>query len=168
MIDPDRLARLFDRHAAALELYVRQWTSEAADVVQAAYVKLAEQKTVPHDPAAWLYRVARNLALSRVRRDVARRRREHAVARDGDRWFVQTTSPDVDIDDVVAALHSLPDDEREIVVLRIWGERTYDEIAQLTGLARTTVYRKYQSALDRLRNQLALPCSTPPNDHEPT
>ena len=168
MIDPEQLSRLFDRHAAALELYVRQWTPEAADIVQAAYVRLAEQKTVPRDPVAWLYRVARNLAVSQARSAAARRRREQAVGHDTNRWFAQPTSPDVDIDEVIVALQQLPQDQREVVVLRIWGGRTYDEIADITGSPRTTVYRKYQSALRELRDMLESPCSTNPTNSEPT
>ena len=167
MIDPEQLSRLFDRHAAALELYVRQWTPEAADIVQAAYVRLAEQKTAPRDPVAWLYRVARNLAVSRVRSEAARRRREQAAGHETGRWFAQPASLDVDIDEVIVALQRLPQDQREIVVLRIWGGRTYDEIADITGSPRTTVYRKYQSALRELRDMLESPCSTNPTNSEP-
>ena len=47
MIDPDRLVRLIDDHAAALELYAAQWSVSPADVVQDALIRLAEQSPLP-------------------------------------------------------------------------------------------------------------------------
>ncbi len=43
-MDPDLLGQLLDRHAAALELYARQWCEVPEDVVQDAFLKLAGQR----------------------------------------------------------------------------------------------------------------------------
>ena len=59
-MDSDWLGQLVDRHAAALELFARQWCDTPEDVVQEAFVKLAPQRTLPENPAAWLFRVVRN------------------------------------------------------------------------------------------------------------
>ena len=83
-MDSDWLGRLVDRHAAALELFARQWCDTPEDVVQEAFVKLASARTPPENPSAWLFRVVRNGALNAAQ--AARRRRRHeseaAVARD--------------------------------------------------------------------------------------
>ena len=63
-MDHDWLGRLVDRHAAALELYARQWCDTPEDVVQEAFLKLAGQRPLPDKPAAWLFRVVRNGALN--------------------------------------------------------------------------------------------------------
>src|SRR5437763_352252 len=68
---PERLGFLLDRHAAALELYARQWCALPEDVVQEAFLKLARQVTPPAQPLAWLYRVVRNGAISAGRAESA-------------------------------------------------------------------------------------------------
>src|SRR5436190_12102211 len=87
-MSPDRLARLVDDHAAALTLYARQWCAAPEDVVQEAFIKLAAQRTPPDQPAAWLYRVVRNGALTAARAAKRRRRYEGAVATNAAGWFV--------------------------------------------------------------------------------
>jgi hypothetical protein len=46
---PERLGRLFDRHAAVLELYARSWCECPEDVVQEAFVELVGQCPPPDD-----------------------------------------------------------------------------------------------------------------------
>src|SRR5947199_5633999 len=83
----DLLAHLLDQHAAALELYARQWCDTPEDIVQEAFLKLAGQRQVPDNPAAWLFRVVRNRAIDAGY--AARRRRHHeSVAAAGwSAWF---------------------------------------------------------------------------------
>ena len=78
-VEPELLGRLLDRHAAALELYARQFCHSAEDVVQEAVVELACQPGAPDDPVAWLYRVVRNKAIGVARSTRRRRRREAAT-----------------------------------------------------------------------------------------
>ena len=86
-MDSDRLGRLIDQHAAAIELYARQWCDAAEDVVQEAFLKLAQQNHPPENPAAWLFRAVRNRAINAG--IAARRRRRHeSDAATG--WFQST------------------------------------------------------------------------------
>src|SRR5262245_47940929 len=86
-MDSDVLGRLVDRHAAALELYARQWCTTPEDVVQEAFLKLAGQGAWPANPAAWLFRVVRNGAINA--RTAAERRRRHESVAAGEflNWF---------------------------------------------------------------------------------
>src|SRR5271167_4632437 len=85
-MDSDWLARLVDRHAAALELFARQWCDTPEDVVQEAFVKLAAQHTPPENSAAWLFRVVRNGALNAAQA-ARRRRRYETAAAESTAWF---------------------------------------------------------------------------------
>ena len=76
----DVLGRLFDRYAASLALFARQWCHCPEDVVQEALIELAAQARMPDDPAAWLYRVVRNKAITALRSRQRRRRHETALA----------------------------------------------------------------------------------------
>lgn len=160
----EELARLFDDHAAALELYLRQWTGDPADVVQSAFIRLAEQQPPPRRVVPWLYRVARNLAISQVRAESVRRKHERQRHRETGSWFRERSGRTIDTDDAVAALRELADDDREIVMLRIWSGLTFNEIALVTGTPRATVHRKYTDALAKLKERLVTPCPTNPSN----
>jgi RNA polymerase sigma factor (sigma-70 family) len=131
-LQPQRLGRLIDSHAAALELYAS--------------------------------RAVRHRALNASRASQRRRRHEeHAAA---ERPTVLTPPPDETLDgrELVVALHSLPEDEREVVVARLWGELSFREIGELTGTSESTAHRRYQGALARLREKVS-PSWVNPNEN---
>jgi RNA polymerase sigma factor (sigma-70 family) len=155
-IGPDELTRLFDDHAPALALYARQLCDTPEDVVQEAFVRLARQRHVPDHPRDWLYRVVRNGAISASRAAKRRRRREAAASRD-ERWFASTDDR-LAMDDAVRLLKELEADVREVIVARLWGGLTFDEIARLQDCSVTTAFRRYQQALQHLQKKLESPC----------
>lgn len=52
------------------------------------------------------------------------------------------------------ALSSLPDDQREVTVLHIWGELTFSQISELLGVSSNTVASRYRYALGKLRDSM--------------
>jgi RNA polymerase sigma-70 factor (ECF subfamily) len=149
-VDAATLAELFDRHAAALTLYARQWTAAPDDCVQEAFIELAQQTEAPRSPAAWLYRVTRNRALNASRAARRRATHEQAVAASrGERRFRDArTTEGIELTDLLTQLDSA---SREIVVLRVWGGLSWDEIAELVGSSRSSAQRTYVQALEQLR-----------------
>jgi RNA polymerase sigma-70 factor (ECF subfamily) len=151
------LAGLIDTHAAALVLYARQWCAAPEDVVQAAFAKLAALGTLPDDPAAWLYRVVRNAAIDAGKADRRRQRREQAVARPV-RWFAEPQIDGLDAAAAVTALEALPADQREVIVARLWGGMTLQQVADVTGCSVSSAHRRYESGIAALRERLGVPC----------
>jgi DNA-directed RNA polymerase specialized sigma24 family protein len=45
-------------------------------------------------------------------------------------------------------------------VMRIWGEMTFAQIAEITGDSVSTVHTHYVSALETLRKKMVTPCQT--------
>jgi RNA polymerase sigma-70 factor (ECF subfamily) len=159
MIDPARLSTWFDAHAARLVLYARQLTADGArDVVQEAFVSLLQEPREPDNVKAWLYRAVRNAAVSTMRSDRARARRHEAVATLAQGWF--DARPDNLIDAAAAqrCLETLPPARREVIVLRIWSDMSFPEIAQITGLAVSTVFDHYRNGLAVIRKQMESSC----------
>jgi len=157
---PERLGFLLDRHAAALELYARQWCAIPEDVVQLAFLKLSRQATPPHQPVAWLYRVVRNAAISAGRSE--RRRQHHeAVAATRSSWFIEDEAGRLDAARVTEVLAELPLEEREVIVAHLWGGLTFEQIAELCETSTTTAHRRYVAGLTEIRTRLNVPC--PPN-----
>src|SRR5690242_1452038 len=95
---PELLARLVDRHAAALVLYARQWCAAPEDVVQEAFLKLVAQRPPPDNPVPWLYRVVRNASLSAARTDRRRQRHESAAAARAPAWFAESDAGSLDVE----------------------------------------------------------------------
>jgi RNA polymerase sigma factor (sigma-70 family) len=156
-VSPAMLGELVDRHAAALVLFARQFCRSPEDVVQEAFVQLARQAVAPDEPAAWLFRVVRNGALSALRGERRRRKHEVAAAMRKSNWFLPAETSRVDADWAGEALGELALDQREIVVAHLWGGLTFQQIAELAGVSSATAYRRYEAALVALRAQLEKP-----------
>ncbi len=157
-LKPDDLCRLIDLHGATLILYARQWNADdAEDVVQEALLRLVKRSRwegKPDHPVAWLFTAVRNESIDRFRKGKRRQEHEQRAASERPIWF--ETAPDAAIrsEEILGLLDTLALEQREIVVARIWGGLTFDEIATLTGDSRTTVFRRYGEALDILRRKL--------------
>jgi len=154
-VGPELLGELLERHGAALELSARQWCDTPDDVVQQAFVQLARQSEAPEQIVAWLYRVVRNAALSAARSQQRRKRHEAAAAELARPWFVEPDGAAFDATAATAALESLADSQREVIVAHLWGGLTFQEIAAVTGLSASTAHRHYEAGLRELRGKLA-------------
>ena len=100
--------------------------------------------------STWIYRIAANASLMLVRR-----RRELASDSDG-AVFEQLAEADrtetlVDVDAVQQAVGQLSDHYRAALVLRVWGDCSYDEIATWLDIPVQTV----KSRLNRARQAVA-------------
>ena len=147
----------FAQLAPGLVLFARQWTRSAADaedVVQEAFVRFWRKQ---HDIAnrGLLYATVRSIALDFLRRDSRRARRESAAIADVD----QTVPPAFEIDDesqrqLVAALNLLPNEQREVLVMKIWNELTFAEIASVLEISQNTAASRYRYALAALKKNL--------------
>ena len=144
-------------HFAPLVLFARQWSVvEAEDIVQSVFLSLIREnhkKGRPENPTAWLYRSVRNEAISQWRSNRRRQDREERHAPPPPTFHKTGNSP-FDPEAVGESLDRLRDDHREIVLMRIWGGLSFDEIAEATGKSRTTVFRLYRDGLEAMKNEL--------------
>jgi RNA polymerase sigma-70 factor (ECF subfamily) len=163
-MDETDLTRCFEAHAAALALYARQWLDrgQAEDAVQEVFVRLILQRTPPANAKAWLYRAVRNEAISQWRSSRSRELRERNSATAG-AWFDPQGSTKEDIEALTEAMARLSRIEREILVLRIWGELTFQEISELIDSPTSTVFLHYKTALASLKNRMGMPCEKKTN-----
>jgi RNA polymerase sigma factor (sigma-70 family) len=161
-MDSDWLGRLVDRHAAALELFARQWCDAPEDVVQEAFVKLAAQRTLPENPAAWLFRVVRNGAHNAAKAAQRRRRRESEAAAESTGWFRArqsvTASEALDPETAATELRLLPLEQREVIVAHLWGGLSFQEIGLVSGCSASTARRLYSSGISTMRERLGVAC----------
>lgn len=54
-LEAEQIARLVDRHGAALRALAAQWSDSPEDLVQEAFCRLVQQRQPPDQPGAWLF-----------------------------------------------------------------------------------------------------------------
>ena len=148
----------FSQLAPGLVLFARQWARSAADaedIVQEAFVRFWK-KQQSFENRGLLYAMVRSIALDFLRRDSRRAKRESVAMSDVD----PAVEPVFEIEDdsqraVVAALDSLPDEQREVLVMKIWNDLTFAEIATALAISQNTAASRYRYALTALKKNLA-------------
>jgi RNA polymerase sigma-70 factor (ECF subfamily) len=169
--DPRAFHELVRRHEDPLLQHARALLgrgSQYEDVVQEAFLRLAKAPPTLPDTAhgdpkserahlgAWLSTVTRNLCMDTMRSETRRRRREeNAASQEG---VSDDGMAGVDERDTRAAvrreLEKLPDDQREVLVLRLVSDRSYKEIAEITGKKIGTVGWLISVGLQQLSTKL--------------
>lgn len=143
-------------------LCARQWTrslADAEDVVQDAFVRFwRHQRHLPGDPQALLVTSVRRSALDLARREARRLAREERA--DGgretpDAWLAPLPGDDDERRrEIEAALRHLPAEQREVLILKVWQELTFEQIGATLNLSPHTAASRYRYALANLRKEL--------------
>jgi len=157
-VTPELLSSLLDEHGSALELFASQWTGMPEDCVQEAFLQLVRQSKPPDQVVPWLFRVVRNRAISLRRSSQRRQRHESAAAIERASWFQPVPRSPIDDAKLTEALRSLSDEHREVIVAKIWGGLSYEQIGEVVGTSRSSAHRRYEAGLRILRERLELTC----------
>jgi RNA polymerase sigma-70 factor (ECF subfamily) len=145
--------RLYDQHGPALVAYacgfVRD-TAAAEDVVHQVFLRLlSTERTMPDAPVAYVYRSVRNAALNARRSGLKLTELDPQSSvfqhRDGNQEAALALEK---------ALAGLPEEQREVVVMRVWSGLTLEEIAAAVGAPLNTIASRYRYALEKLREKL--------------
>lgn len=116
----------------------------AADAVQEAFARaLRERHSLRNDDSlpAWVWRMVMNAAIDQQRRT----KREVPGA------APERVAEPEDLDDLRQAVAALPDRQRHTLFLRHYADLSYDEIAEVLGVARGTVAAALHAAHETLR-----------------
>ncbi len=155
MTDPNNqwCEGLYDRHAAQVILYGRALGlshAEAEDVLQETFLALLQLTKIPDNPLHYCLRTYRNRALN-YRRSLWRR-----VARELEsfRWFERNENETPRERAAMRCLQSLPREQREVIVLKIWHRYTFEAIGQLLEVSPNTVAGRYRYGLQKMRKFL--------------
>jgi RNA polymerase sigma-70 factor (ECF subfamily) len=153
----EAFAGLYHRYKGRLYQYALSLlrSREAAeDVLHDVFVGLAGRAgAVPDRVSPFLYAAVRNRSfdLMRKRAEVSSDRidPELVAAPPGDLELIEQRQL------VNRLLLALPDDQREVIVLRTYHDLGFREIAALQGTSVSTALSRYQYGLNRLRKELA-------------
>lgn len=139
-----------DRLVRALSLTVND-EALAAEAVDEAFTRALHRWHVVGDfdhPQAWVYRTAKNWALSRFRRRSRDRRYAHKIA-SPDRADDQLPDPEL-----TAAMASLDEDRRDVLVLRFLLDWSVEQVADALEISPGTVKSRTHRALTDLNQKL--------------
>jgi RNA polymerase sigma-70 factor (ECF subfamily) len=165
---PDRFAEIFDRHFATVFRFAerRIGRDEASEVASETFVlafaKRGSFRAEAVDAIPWLLGIASNLILQQRRRFV-----RYLAAVERASADVRTADPEADVGaadrrldapadwaTMRAALLTLSDTDRELLLLVAWDELSYEQAAEVLDLPLGTVRSKLHRAKAGLRELL--------------
>lgn len=170
--DSDAFLDLFWRHGPAVHAYLARRTGRqyADDLLGEVWVRAfkgrANYDARWPDARPWLYGIARNVLRAHWRHG-GRPEFASADALASDPW------PDADSRlDAAAALETLsqtlatlPEDEREVLLLVTWEQLTPAEAALTLGIPQGTARSRLHRALSALRHEMAVDSALPTRAH---
>jgi RNA polymerase sigma-70 factor, ECF subfamily len=149
-------------------------TNTAEDTTQEVFLRVVQNAAeFKHEArfSTWLYTIARNLCIDHLRKLSHRRHPSLDQPPPGSadqRTLADTVSdphPRANVDRVAAssevqacivrAVDALPEDQREVFLLREVANLSFKQISEVTGVGENTVKSRMRYALDRLQGALS-------------
>lgn len=173
--DRAAFALLVRRHQAALfNFALRQVRipQVAEDVVQESFVRVVQNAAdFKHEArfTTWIYTITRNLCIDHLRKRALRKHPSLDESRgeegDGPTLGEQTADPRASVEReatgmelkerILRAVDTLPDEQREVFLMREIANLPFKEIAEITSVPENTVKSRMRYALEHLRTALA-------------
>ncbi len=153
------LERIHDEHVVAMfrhGLAVLRDEAAVRDVLQDVFLKLAEGRVdlaTVENQRSYLLRMVHHAALDLLRRRKVRQDHVEKQSAAPAGFFETQQDPDREAyrRQLEVALAELPEEQRVVVVLKLWQERTFDEISEICGIPLNTAASRYRYGLDKLR-----------------
>jgi RNA polymerase sigma-70 factor, ECF subfamily len=158
--DPAAIERIWGRYAGDLLAMLQARLGsrhDGEDVLQAVFVRIVRNRhwlAKARCLDSYIFRMARNEAAGYARR---RGRTERTLP---DPWLVASDDGHEHsdhIDQLQNALAQLPAEQREVIVLKVYREKTFAEIARMLGVSQNTVASRYRYAIEKLHKLLKEP-----------
>jgi len=147
--DPAAVGLLWDRYARDLLAFLQASLCsrhDAEDVLQTVFVRIVSKwryLATARNLDSYVFQIARNEAASFMR---LRRRRPA-----GDPWLEAVETGGRTDEQLQAALAGLPPEQREIVTLKIYRDKTFQKIGEMLGISANTAASRYRYGIEKLR-----------------
>lgn len=165
------LSEIFKRERSRLLGFIRRRVtdrSDAEDIVQEVFYQLIESADVMRPlehVSSWLYQTARNRIIDLFRRQQTRPE-GHMVSSEESEFPLEEVLPSADagpddlyirgvlLDELDAALEELPEEQRDVFVAHEMNGRSFQELANETGVNINTLLARKRYAVMYLRRRL--------------
>jgi RNA polymerase sigma-70 factor (ECF subfamily) len=162
--EPEAFGLVYDRHAATLLRFLgRRAGARIAEELVGELFRIAFERRKTFDVSRasalpWLYGIGSNVLLKHRRAEGRRLRASARMAAAGGAADRRASAAALDarllFPRVAAAIESLPDSEREALLLFAWEELPYESVAEALELPIGTVRSRLNRARARLRELL--------------
>ncbi len=154
---------LYDRYIKSIYdfIYYKTWHKETAeDLTSQTFFKalrqLASYAPKKAEFSTWLYSIARNTVIDHYRTNRPQDPIEDALALSSQGETDIRLDARLKLEKVKEALARLTPMQREIILLRVWQEKSHEEIAAITGKTESAVKMAYSRAIKQLRSSVPL------------
>ncbi|MFA5134410.1 MAG: RNA polymerase sigma factor [Patescibacteria group bacterium] len=160
--DMGQFARLYDRYADKIYRFIYYKTMHretAEDLTSQAFMKAME--ALPRFDSArgsfssWLYRIARNGVIDHYRTAKNVEGIDGAYGLHDGREIPVDLDAKRSLDAVRQYLATIQREHREIVVMKLWDQLSYREIAEITGKSAASCKVAFSRTMARLREDMA-------------
>ena len=157
------LSRIYEKYRDGLlrlAIALLNDKDDAEDVVQDVFVGFAESAGDFELTGSLKGYLATCVANRARNRNVARQRRKNLAADNREPPAPNTQTPDrwimncEELETISNALASVPDMQREVITLHLYGEMKFREIAELQEVSIKTTQSRYRCGLEKLRKSL--------------
>jgi RNA polymerase sigma-70 factor (ECF subfamily) len=154
--DPAAVKILWDCYAKDLLTYLQAILCslhDAEDVLQTVFVKIVRKRhrlAKARNLDAYIFQIARNEAFRLIGR--GKKNKTANIVKES--WLiVPESNPEADdlAEQLRGALERLPQPQREVIVMKMYGQKTFLEISRLLSLSQNTVASRYRYGMEKLR-----------------
>jgi RNA polymerase sigma-70 factor (ECF subfamily) len=162
-VSKEEFAEIYDSHAERIYgfIYYKTLHRETAEDLTSHTFLNALEHLHQYDPGkgsitVWLYQIARNLVTDHFRK-------KSSTVNIEDVWDI-ASAEDVEsevgdkvrIEELKAALGKLPSEQRDIVILRVWQDLPYSEIARIMEKSEPACKMMFSRVIARLKDEFVL------------
>jgi len=161
--DMEAFTVLYDAHIRSVYKFIYYKTHHketAEDITSQTFMKAMEKiSTFDPDKASfktWLYQIARNTVIDHYRQTKELSNIEDAWDLSSREDLVTDTNIKLQIETVQEHLQKLKAEQREIILLRVWGGYSFNEIAEMTGKTEAACKMTFKRSVEKLKGLMAV------------
>jgi RNA polymerase sigma-70 factor (ECF subfamily) len=158
--------KLFDRYEKPLFSFIYRYVKNrhsAEDIFQQTWLKVLKGLTKYREEgkfSSWLFGIAHNCCIDHTRQ-IKRSKKDDSTCSEGmDRLKGDLRDPESDLLKreqsilIEKAIDKLPDEQKEVVLMRLYGDLPFKEIAEILNSPLNTVLGRMHYAVRNLRKQI--------------
>ena len=156
--DPKALEQLWDTYSAVLLAFAKVLLGsrhDAEDALHELFLRIARNRHAvakAENLKAYLFRMLRNLALEHLRWRSKTESLSDSGSSEEEAMLVAVEASDESLaHDMEAALKSLPEEQKAVLVMKIYGDMQFNEIAEALDISQNTAASRYRYGLEKLR-----------------
>jgi RNA polymerase sigma-70 factor, ECF subfamily len=136
-----------------LALSITRCHSRAEDAVHEAFMRLWKSHLAPRRVLVpYVFAAVRNAAIDQVRRVPVTQDVQQTSIYNGQMDDPLASAIDAERQEMMRkAVEDLPDEQRQAVVLHVYADMTFEQVAEMLGEPLPTIASRYRRALERLK-----------------